>query len=248
MSEAAKKPRRKAAKKAQVEAPIPTWGQVFRAGLRLCGRGLFYATAFFLLLVLAGTLINPRLTPYILAERLRGGVERIWVDIDDMAPHVARSFVAAEDANFCQHWGFDVKAIRAAVAEGEGRGASTISQQVTKNVFLWQGRSWVRKALEGLMTPVVELVWTKKRILEVYLNVAETGPGIFGVEAAAQHYFDTSAAELTPAQAARIAAILPDPKGRNPAKNTGYLKRRAAQILSGAETIAADGRADCFED
>ena len=223
-----------------------------RFSARGCGcaaRGLFYATAAFLFLVIAGTLINPRLTPYILAERFRlGGVERAWVDIDDMAPHVARSFVAAEDANFCQHWGFDMKAIRAAVAEGEGRGASTISQQVTKNVFLWQGRSWARKALEGLMTPVVELVWTKKRILEVYLNVAETGPGIFGVEAAAQHYFDTSAAELTPAQAARIAAILPDPKGRNPAKNTGYLKRRAAQILSGAETIAADGRADCFED
>jgi monofunctional glycosyltransferase len=119
---------------------------------------------------------------------------------------------------------------------------------VTKNVFLWQGRSWLRKAMEGVMTPVVELVWTKKRILEVYLNLAETGPGIFGVEAAAQHYFGVSSADLTPAQAARIAAILPDPKGRNPAKNTGYLKRRAAQIVSGAETIEADGRAACFED
>ncbi|MGB3146780.1 MAG: monofunctional biosynthetic peptidoglycan transglycosylase [Paracoccaceae bacterium] len=216
--------------------------------LKLLGRGLFYAVAGFLILVIAGTLINPRLTPYILAERFRlGGIERAWVDIDDMAPHIARSFVAAEDANFCQHWGFDVKAIRAAVAEGEGRGASTISQQVTKNVFLWQGRSWLRKALEGLMTPIVELVWTKKRILEVYLNVAETGPGIFGVEAAAQHYFGVSAADMSADQAARIAAILPDPKGRNPARDTGYMRKRAAEIRSGADTIKADGRAGCFE-
>ena len=98
------------------------------------------------------------------------------------------------------------------------------------------------------MTPVVELVWTKRRILEVYLNVAETGPGIFGFDAAARHYFGVSAADLTADQAARIAAILPDPKGRNPAKNSGYMRKRAAQIRSGAETILADGRAACFED
>ena len=161
---------------------------------------------------------------------------------------MARSVVAAEDANFCDHWGFDMKAIRAAIDEGAGRGASTLSQQVTKNVFLWQGRSWPRKALEGLMTPVVELVWTKRRILEVYLNVAETGPGLFGVNAAARHYFGVSAAELSPDQAARIAAILPDPKGRNPARSGGYIRHRAAQIRQGAETILADGRAACFED
>jgi monofunctional biosynthetic peptidoglycan transglycosylase len=118
---------------------------------------------------------------------------------------------------------------------------------VTKNVFLWQGYSWPRKALEGLMTPFVELVWSKRRILEVYLNVAETGPGIFGVDAAARHYFKVSAADLTPEQAARIAAILPDPKGRNPARSTGYLRQRAAQIRQGADTIEADGRAACFE-
>jgi monofunctional biosynthetic peptidoglycan transglycosylase len=98
------------------------------------------------------------------------------------------------------------------------------------------------------MTPVVELVWTKRRILEVYLNVAETGKGLFGVEAAAETYFGKPAADLSPDQSARIAAILPDPKGRNPAKDSGYMRRRAAQIRSGAETIAADGRAACFED
>lgn len=230
-------------------AELPSWSDLARAGLWYLSRGFFYATAGFLALVVIYAFLNPRLTPYLMAERFRqGGVERNWTAIGDMAPDVARSFVAAEDADFCNHWGFDVKAIRKAMDEGAGRGASTISQQVTKNVFLWQGRSWPRKALEGLMTPVVELVWTKRRILEVYLNVAETGPGIFGVDAAARHYFGVSAADLSPDQAARIAAVLPDPKGRNPAKNSGYMRRRAAQIRSGAETIKADGRAACFED
>jgi monofunctional biosynthetic peptidoglycan transglycosylase len=161
---------------------------------------------------------------------------------------MARSVVASEDANFCEHWGFDMKAIRAALDEGAGRGASTISQQVAKNVFLWQGRSWPRKALEALMTPVVELFWSKRRILEVYLNVAETGKGIFGVEAAAQHYFGVSAAKLSPPQAALIAAALPDPTGRNPARPSGFLRARARAILDGAATIRVDGRAACFED
>ncbi len=228
---------------------IPTWGEIGRVTLHLAARTVLYAGGAFLALVVIYTLINPRLTPYVIAERFRqGGIARTWVPIEDMAPEAALSFVAAEDANFCTHWGFDIKAIRAALDEGAGRGASTISQQVTKNVFLWQGRSWLRKALEGVMTPIVELVWTKRRILEVYLNVAETGPGLFGVEAAAQQYFGVSAADLSPAQAARIAAVLPDPKGRNPAKKTGYMARRSAQILSGAETIRADGRADCFMD
>jgi monofunctional biosynthetic peptidoglycan transglycosylase len=230
-------------------AELPSWTDLARAGSWYLSRGLFYGAAGFLALVVIYAFLNPRLTPYLMAERFRqGGIERNWTAIGDMAPDVARSFVAAEDADFCNHWGFDVKAIRKAMDEGAGRGASTISQQVTKNVFLWQGRSWPRKALEGLMTPVVELVWTKRRILEVYLNVAETGPGIFGADAAARHYFGVSAADLSPDQAARIAAVLPDPKGRSPAKNSGYMRQRAAQIRSGAETIKADGRAACFED
>lgn len=252
MTDAPRKTRKRPARKAApppAEDDLPTWGELARMTLKLAARGAAWLGGAFLVLVVLYTFINPRLTPYILAERFRqGGIERNWVAIEDMAPEAALSFVAAEDANFCTHWGFDIRAIRAAMAEGEGRGASTISQQVTKNVFLWQGRSWLRKALEGVMTPVVELVWTKRRILEVYLNVAETGPGLFGVDAAARHYFGVSAADLSPAQAARIAAVLPDPKGRNPAKKTGYMARRSAQILSGAETIRADGRADCFMD
>lgn len=217
--------------------------------LRWLGRAVLGAVAVFLFFVVAFTVVNPVMTPYMIAESWRqGGVKRDWVALEDMAPEVARAVVAAEDANFCLHWGFDIRAIRAALDEGAGRGASTLSQQVVKNVFLWQGRSWPRKALEALMTPVVELVWTKRRIVEVYLNVAETGKGIFGVEAAARTYFGTSAADLRPAQAALIASVLPDPKGRNAARPSGYLRKRAAQIAEGAATIRADGRSACFED
>lgn len=224
-------------------------GLTLRDLLRWAWRGLLGVLAVFMFLVLSFTVVNPVFTPYMIAESWRqGGVSRDWVDLEEMAPEVARSVVAAEDANFCLHWGFDMRAIRAALDEGAGRGASTITQQVVKNVFLWQGRSWARKALEALITPVVELVWTKRRIVEVYLNVAETGKGLFGFEAAAQTYFGRSAAGLSPAQAALIAAALPDPKGRNPARPSGFLRKRAAEIADGAATIRADGRAACFED
>lgn len=217
--------------------------------LRWLGRAALGAVAVFVFFVLLFTVVNPVMTPYMIAESWRqGGIARDWVDLEDMASEMARSVVAAEDANFCLHWGFDIRAIRAALDEGAGRGASTLSQQVVKNVFLWQGRSWPRKALEALMTPVVEMVWSKRRIVEVYLNVAETGKGIFGVEAAAKAYFGTTAADLRPAQAALIASVLPDPKGRNPARPSGYLRKRAAQIAEGAATIRADGRSACFED
>lgn len=224
-------------------------GFTLRDILRWAGRGLAAAVGLWFLFVLIFAFVNPVVTPYMLAEGWRqGGVSRDWVDLEDMAPVVARSVVAAEDANFCLHWGFDMHAIRKALDEGAGRGASTLTQQVVKNVFLWHGRSWARKALEAVMTPVVELVWTKRRILEVYLNVAETGTGIFGMEAAAEAYFGRTAAKLSPAQAALIAAALPDPKGRNPARPSGFLRGRARAIAEGAATIRADGRAACFED
>jgi monofunctional biosynthetic peptidoglycan transglycosylase len=140
-----------------------------------------------------------------------------------------------------------IEQIRDAIANGKQRGASTISQQVVKNVFLWQGRSYLRKALEAIITPVVELMWSKQRILEVYLNEAEFAEGVFGVQAAAQVLFDTDAAQLTATQSARLAAVLPNPKERNAAKPSGFVRSHAAQIRSGAETIKADGRAACFE-
>ena len=192
--------------------------------------------------------LPPPTTPYVLSEGLRlGGIKRTWVPMDQIAPVMARSVVAAEDADFCLHWGFDMNALRAVIAEGGNRGASTISQQVVKNVWLWQGRSWSRKSLEGLMTPVVEALWSKRRIVEVYLNVAEFDTGVFGVEAAAQHHFKVSAKDLSARQAALLAAVLPNPKERQAVPPTAFIERRARAIADGAATIAADGRARCFE-
>ena len=215
---------------------------------RLVWRGLLGVAAVVILFVLAFAVINPPVTPYMLSERGREGpLTREWVAMEDIAPVMARSAVAAEDANYCLHWGLDVTAIRAALEDGGRRGGSTISQQVVKNVYLWHGRSYLRKALEAMLTPVVEAVWSKRRILEVYLNVAEFDRGVFGVEAAAQHYFGVSAADLTATQAARLAAVLPDPKGRSASDPSAFVRRRAASIRDGAATIAADGRSDCFE-
>ena len=204
--------------------------------------------AVLLALILLYAVVPPPTTLYMLSEGRRlGGVDRSWVAGDEIAPVMMRSVVAAEDANFCLHWGFDMAEIRRAVAQGSTRGASTLSQQVVKNVFLWHGRSWGRKALEAMITPVMELIWTKRRILVVYLNVAEFDEGVFGVEAAAQHHFGVSAAELTAVQAARLAAVLPDPKGRDASNPSRSVRNRAASIADGAETIRVDGRAGCFE-
>ena len=195
------------------------------------------------------TVVNPPTTPYMFSESSRlDGVDHTWVPLEEIAPVMARAAVAAEDADYCLHWGLDLSAIRAAMNDGTGRGGSTISQQTVKNVYLWQGRSWFRKSLEALLTPVVEAAWTKRRILEVYLNVAEFDEGVFGVEAAAVHYFGVQARDLTPTQAARLAAVLPDPKGRSAAQPSSFVRSRAASILDGAATIRVDGRADCFED
>lgn len=201
-----------------------------------------------LLFVLLFTVVNPPTNMYMMSEGRRlDGVKQDWVALEDIAPVMARSAVAAEDANFCTHWGFDVTAIRAAIAEGSARGASTISQQTVKNVYLWQSRSWVRKALEALMTPAVEAIWTKRRIVEVYLNIAEFDEGVFGVGAAAQHYFGIKAADLSPTQAARLAAILPSPQKRSASNPSNYVRKRTRQIRDGAATIGKDGRARCFE-
>lgn len=201
-----------------------------------------------LALVVLFSFINPPTTLTILSEARRlGSVDRQWTPLEEIAPVMVRSVVAAEDANFCTHWGFDMKAIRKAMDEGGTRGASTLSQQVVKNVFLWQGRSWLRKALEAALTPAVEAVWSKRRIIEVYLNVAEFDEGVFGVNAAAFRYFRTTPDQLTPRQAALLAAILPDPKDRSAAKPSDFVSRRARQIEDGAATILKDGRAACLE-
>ncbi len=212
-------------------------------------RGAAVVALVLLLAVALYAVVNPPTTPYILSESRRiGGVARDWVPMERISPVMARSAVAAEDANFCLHWGFDMIAIRAALEEGGARGASTISQQTVKNVYLWHGRSWPRKALEALITPMMEAVWSKRRVLEVYLNVAEFDEGVFGVEAAARHYFGVPAADLSPVQAARLAAVLPNPKARSASRPSAALQRRARRIADGAATILADGRAACFEE
>jgi monofunctional biosynthetic peptidoglycan transglycosylase len=238
--------RKKAAR--QPARPKRTLRQRLWGGLRWLARATVGAFAVLLFLIGLFAFVNPPTTPYMVAESTRWGpVTHDWVSIEEMTPYLPRVAVASEDANFCLHWGLDVEAIRKAMEDGSSRGASTISQQVVKNLFLWHGRSWLRKAMEAAITPLVEAVWTKRRILEVYLNIAEFDQGIFGVEAAARHYFGVSAADLTPVQSARLAAVLPDPKGRSASNPTSFVRGRAAAALSGAETIAADGRAACFE-
>ncbi|TNJ45072.1 monofunctional biosynthetic peptidoglycan transglycosylase [Phaeobacter sp. B1627] len=245
MAKAARKTTSRTSKsKAARFSPRALWGRLrrrlFRAALAVL--------AFLFALILLFSVVNPPTTHTIWSEKRRlGEVDREWVPIEHIAPVLARSVVAAEDARFCAHWGFDVDAIRTALEAGASRGASTITQQVVKNVFLWQGRSWVRKALETFITPVVEATWSKRRIVEVYLNVAEMGEGIFGADAAARHYFGTGPDRLSPQQAALIAALLPNPKDRSAAQPGNFMRKRARQIVDGAATIERDGRAACFE-
>jgi len=235
-------------KKKTEETPPPPPEPRLRRVRRWIGRGLAAIAGFYLLLIVLFSFLPPPINLYQMGEAWRlGGISKDWVGWDEIAPAMGRSVVAGEDANFCLHWGFDMAAIRAAIDEGSTRGASTLSQQVVKNTFLWHGRSWLRKAMEAALTPVVELVWSKQRILEVYLNTAEFAEGVFGVQAAAQHYFGVDAAKLTDLQAARLAAVLPNPKEYDAGKPGPFVRKRANQILSGAETIAADGRAGCFQ-
>ena len=194
-------------------------------------------------------ILNPPTGIYMKTEEIRlGSIDHEWVDLEGIAPVMARSVVAAEDANFCAHWGFDMAAIRTAIDAGGNRGASTISQQVVKNVYLWHGRNWTRKALEAILTPIVEIVWSKRRIIEIYLNMIEFDEGVFGVDAAAHHYFGIGPDKLSARQAALLAAILPSPKQRSASKPSDFVRKRAASIMDGAATIRADGRAACFED
>ncbi|MFY0659474.1 MAG: monofunctional biosynthetic peptidoglycan transglycosylase [Shimia sp.] len=238
--------------RASKKTPAPKAGVFKRQWVRLrywWRRVLMWAVSLFIFSILIFIVINPPFTWTMVGEKRRlGQVDYQWVPIEQVAPVMRRSVVAAEDANFCLHWGFDVEAIRDAIAEGAGRGASTISQQTVKNVYFWQGRSWPRKALETLMTPLVEMTWSKRRILEVYLNVAEFDEGVFGVEAAARHYFGVGPENLTAVQAARLAAVLPNPKKRSASKPSAALRRRASAILDGAATIRGESRAACFAD
>ncbi|WP_407299928.1 monofunctional biosynthetic peptidoglycan transglycosylase [Raoultella planticola] len=169
-----------------------------------------------------------------------------WVGMDEISPWMGLAAIAAEDQKFPEHWGFDVSAIEKALAHNERqenrvRGASTLSQQTAKNLFLWDGRSWLRKGLEAGLTVGIETVWSKKRILTVYLNIAEFGEGTFGVEAASRRYFHKPASKLTASEAALLAAVLPNPIRFRADAPSGYVRSRQAWILRQMRQLGGEG-------
>lgn len=176
--------------------------------------------------------LPPPVTPLMLVRLIEGeGLDKSWRSLDAIAPALPRAVIAAEDNRFCEHYGFDWPELQGQIEralEGQStRGASTITMQATRNVLLWPGRDFIRKVVELWLTPQTELLWGKRRILEVYLNVVEMGPGIYGAEAAAQAYFDRPAADLTARQAALLAAILPNPRVYSATEPSAYIRERA---------------------
>lgn len=190
----------------------------------------FIALSF--LWVLALKWINPGTTLLMISRSGENTIQKEWVDLNNISKNMQFAVICGEDQNYCKHWGFDLEAIKKAAEHnlkgGKKRGASTISQQTAKNVFLWEGRSWLRKGLEVWFTALIEVVWGKERIMEVYLNVIETGEGLFGVEAAAQTYYGKSAARLSKNEAAHIAGLLPCP--RTCSLQSRFTSRRAQVI------------------
>ena len=179
----------------------------------------------------------------------KNGITKNWEPLANIDRNMVRAVIAAEDSKFCDHDGFDREAIEQAIEErqrGERlRGGSTISQQTAKNVFLWQGGGFFRKGLEAWFTFLIENLWSKRRIMEVYLNVAETGIGTYGVEAGAMRYFDKSAARLTPLEAARMAVALPSPKKRSVRSPGGWLARHGSTISRRIGTVRRDALDAC---
>lgn len=179
--------------------------------------------------------VPPPGTPLMVIRLVQGyGIDKDWTGIERISSNLQRAVLASEDAKFCNHNGFDWVSLKESLEkleQGErSRGASTITMQTAKNLFLWPGRSFIRKGIEAYLTVWIELLWPKQRTLEVYLNIAEWGKGIYGAEAAARHYFGVPASALTARQSALLAVSLPSPLRSNPAKPTGYLSSRAGVI------------------
>ena len=218
-------------------------------------------TLFLLLLLLgSGGLVLQRFLPvpatFLMATRLIEGEgwDYRWRSLDRMSPRLVEAVIASEDSTFCAHRGFDMEAIERALkanarseqrGSGRIRGGSTISQQTAKNAFLWPGRDWIRKGLEAGYTVAIETVWGKRRIMEVYLNVAEWAPGVYGAEAASQHWFGKSADDLTAREAARLAAILPSPRRYSASSPGPYVRRRTSRIQGAMGTVRDQGLAAC---
>jgi len=201
----------------------------------------FFASS--ILAVIALRFVPVYITPLMLIrsiEAITDGempkIKKNWVSIDGISQNMVQAVVASEDNLFIQHHGFSIQDIHKAIKHNKNgkriHGGSTISQQTAKNVFLWPDRSWVRKGLEAYFTVLIELFWSKERIMEVYLNVIETGDGIYGVEAASQFYFNKKSLNLTKSQAALIAVCLPNPRKFNPANPSGYILFRKNHIIN----------------
>ena len=207
-----------------------TWTVIWRALLLL------------VLVLLAFRFVPPPTTSFMLQSPYP--VTQQWISIDKLPSYVPLAFVASEDQRFPNHYGVDFAAISKALSQyddGDGlRGASTITQQTAKNLFLWSGRSFIRKGLEAGLALSLETLWGKNRILEVYANIAEFGKGIYGVEAASQHYFGRSASKLTMKQAARLAIMLPSPRTRSPNDLTFYLRQRVIWVEQQMQQLGPD--------
>lgn len=231
-----------------VPARRSLWARL-RRGLLLLVLG--FAALSTLLVVLYGFL-PPPITPLMVIRLAEGeGLRKDWVPFDQVSPHLMRALIASEDAQFCNHGGFDWTAIKKAIERNqEGRrtfGASTITQQTAKNLFLWPGRDFLRKGLEAYFAVLLELFLDKQRIMELYVNVVEFGPGVYGAEAAAQYHFGKPAAELTRREAALLAVVLPNPREMSASKPSGYVRKRAGTIQAWMEDspVIEPGRPLC---
>ncbi len=209
--------------------------------LKFIGKIILYFLGISVGLVVVFKFIPVPFTPLMFVRTIEqiAGNEKVvwkhdWVSIDEMSTAIQKAVIASEDGKFTSHNGFDVKAIEKAYKNNQKgkkiKGGSTISQQTAKNVFLWQGRSYLRKGLEAYFTVLIEIVWGKERIMEVYLNSIEMGNGIYGIEAASQHWFNKSAKNITKAEAAAIAAILPNPRVYKAKNSSRYIERRKNAI------------------
>lgn len=202
------------------------------------------------LLILLFRYVAPPITPLMLATWISDGtLSRSWAPLEEISPNLVRAVIASEDDKFCSHHGFDFEAIDKAIqgnADGDRlRGASTISQQTAKNLFLWTNRTWTRKTVEAYLTVLIELMWPKRRILEMYLNIAEWGPARFGAEEAAQANFRKSAAKLSLAEAARLAVILPNPRNYRADRPGPFVVRQSEVIMARVGEVRRDRLDSC---
>jgi monofunctional biosynthetic peptidoglycan transglycosylase len=219
-----------------------------RSWLRGLARILLVIAAAILLSIVALRFVNPPTTSVMALSMLKGNaVRQEWVPLENISPELIKAVIASEDGQFCRHFGVDLGAVREAIKESGGlagvRGASTIPMQTAKNLYLWNGRSYLRKALEAPLAVLMNMIWPKQRVMEVYLNVAQFGPGIYGAEAASRRYFSKSAAELSRREAVLLAVTLPNPGFRNPARPSARMIRIATVVERRMPILAA--RSQC---